>query len=81
MTNVVWVALVYAALLTVGLRTIRKEGRARDGVLYVAIIGWCAYMSAAKHWQLPSGSIIQLHSWTFFSLGKWISNLLGGLPM
>lgn len=82
MERVIFGVVAYGALLALGIREIlRKGGRAGESVLFVALIGWCAYMSAAKFWELPSGSVIKLHSWTFSTLGKWIADLLGGSPV
>lgn len=82
MDRVLFCVVAYGALLAFGIRAIRRQGgRAGESALFVALIGWCAYMSAAKFWQLPSGSVIKLHSWTFSTLGKWIADLFGGSPV
>lgn len=82
MDRVLFGIFAYGVLLALGIRAINRKGRhAGESALFVALIGWCAYMSAAKYWDLPSGSVIKLHSWTFSALGKWIAGLFGGSPV
>lgn len=69
--------LAYAVLIVFGVRYLRKEGRKREIFLFLGLIGWCVYMSAARIFALPSGSIGTLNYLIFAPAGKWVSYLLG----
>jgi|GEM_PF-6154609 len=72
-------AVGYAALLVLGLRALRHEGRKIDQAIYIALIGWCAYMNIAGLFRWPAGSVAELNGLVFFPIGQWILALLDGM--
>ena len=69
----------YAALLVLGLRALRREGRKIDRGLYIVLVAWCAYMNIAGLLRWPTGSVAELNGWLFFPVGQWILALLDGM--
>ncbi|MFD0674449.1 hypothetical protein [Cohnella sp. GCM10027633] len=69
----------YAMLLAVGWRAIKKGGSSKgELLLFVALTSYGMYMSCARMFEWPSGSINTLHYWVFGAIGKWIESMLGG---
>lgn len=71
-------AIAYLLLLGFGLRSIWRKGRKRDTVWFLGLVGWCTYMSLAKVYDWPSGSILTLHTSLFSPVGQWLEHFIGG---
>jgi hypothetical protein len=69
----------YALLLGFGIRSIRKNGRKREAVWYILLIGWCILINVSSILGTPTGLITQLQDVIFLPVGQWLQYLLGGV--
>ncbi|GAA4838053.1 hypothetical protein GCM10023310_14670 [Paenibacillus vulneris] len=72
-----WLAF-YAAVLFLGIRSMLKQGSARELFLYAGLIGWCAYLTLSKLFDWPQLSVIAPVQILFLPVGKWIEHVMGG---
>ncbi|MFK7696545.1 hypothetical protein [Paenibacillus sp. HJGM_3] len=79
MRTALWVA-VYGIGLYAGIRAMLGKGNGRDIVWYVLILGWCAYLSLGKLYGWPLLTAVSPLNAFFLPAGKWIVQLMGGLP-
>jgi hypothetical protein len=65
--------VAYVALFLTGMRSIRKKGKKSELVWYTVLMAWCIYMSLAEIFDFPIGSIPQMHTWVFSTVGRWFT--------
>ena len=67
-----------AAALWLGVKPLLKQGKRREYMLYVVMIGWAGYLFASEHFDWPPMTLVSLMTLMvspierFFNLMSWL---------